>query len=107
MFYINVLCLCVICVLVTDNTDFFDNVKVWLSSLLTKGKIKTSEYRMHWLDCSLCQTNLLGIITMCVMGCISIPNYLYVLALAILTPTINDIINLIINIITKLIKCLS
>lgn len=104
MFYINVLSLTIICVLVTDNTDFFDNVKKLLSSFLTSGKIKSSEYRLHLLDCSLCQSHWLGVITMFVMGCITIQNYLYILVLAISTPLINDIIILLFSIIETLIK---
>lgn len=92
MFYLNVFFIAIICVIVTDLTDFFGNVKEWISLLLTKGRIRTNNYRLHWLDCPLCQTNIIGIITMCIMGCISIPNYLYILAIAYATPIIKDVI---------------
>ncbi len=73
-------------------TDFFHNVKKGLCYILTKGKLKSDNYRVHWLDCSLCQTNILGIITMLLMGCVSLPNYLYILTLAIFTPIIKDVL---------------
>lgn len=103
MFYINVLCITLICVMVTDMTDFFQNVKKGICYLLTKGKFKSDNYRIHWLDCSLCQTNILGIITMFLMGCVTLPNYLYVLTLAIFTPVIKDIISTVFNLMETLI----
>lgn len=43
-------------VIITDMTDFPQNIKFLISKVMTKGVLKTDNFRIHLLDCSLCQT---------------------------------------------------
>lgn len=62
MFYFiqGLIAITICCVIVTDMTDFPNSLKKLLSIFLTKGKIPTSNYTFHLIDCSLCQTTHLG-----------------------------------------------
>lgn len=74
MMIINLILIGLSIVIITDFTDFSDTAKRFFCWVLTRGKVSTSDYVFHLLDCSLCQTFWLGvlyIIIMLIMGYIS------------------------------------
>lgn len=93
MIIVNLLCITLFWVIVTDNTDFPASVKTGLSRLLTGGKIKSDHYRIHWIDCSFCQTWWSGLAYLIFTGNISIPGIALVIVCAYLTSTINILLN--------------
>lgn len=104
MVYINILLIAVIVVIVIDITDFINNIKKLISSILTKGKIKSSSYIMKPFDCSLCMTFWAGLIYLIYCNSISLLNIAILLLIAISTPIINDIIRLLQDLAIKLIQ---
>lgn len=104
MIYLNILLIAVIVVIVIDNTDFVDNVKKLISSILTKGKIKSSSYKLKPFDCSLCMTFWISLIYLIIQNQVTLITITYTLVIALLTPQINDLIKLVEDLITKLIN---
>lgn len=91
MFYINVLCVAVICVLITDIFQFWNTFSSRLMYWFTKGKFsKPIQFKLF--QCSLCQTHWISVIIMFLMGCISLPNYLYILLMAYSTNIIKNLL---------------
>lgn len=78
MFYINVICIAFICVIITDIFGFFNEITSIISGWMTGGTVK-KPFSLRPITCSKCQTFWLGIITMFIMGCVSLPNVLFVL----------------------------
>lgn len=104
MIYLNILLIAVIVVIVIDNTDFVDNIKKLISSLLTKGKIKSSNYSLKPFDCSLCMTFWISLIYLIIQNQVTLISITYTLVIALLTPQINDLVKLLQDLITKLIN---
>lgn len=104
MMYLNILLIAVITVIVIDNTDFVDNIKKLISSILTKGKIKNSSYKMKPFDCSLCMAFWLSLIYIITQNQVTLITITYTLVIALLTPQINDVIRLIQDLLTKIIN---
>ena len=104
MIYLNILLIAVIVVIVIDNTDFVDNIKKLISSLLTKGKIKSSNYSLKPFDCSLCMTFWISLIYLIIQNQVTLFTITYTLVIALLTPQINDLVKLLQDLITKLIN---
>lgn len=104
MIYLNILLIAVIVVIVIDNTDFVDNVKKLISSILTKGKIKNSSYTLKPFDCSLCMAFWLSLIYLIIQNQVTLITITYTLVIALLTPQINDLIKLFQDVITNLIN---
>lgn len=105
MFYINVLCVAVICVLITDIFQFWNTFSSRLMFWFTKGRFqKPIQFKLF--QCVLCQTHWISVITMFIMGCVTLPNYLYILLLAYSTNIIKNLLLIaedkIINLINKL-----
>lgn len=82
MIYFDLLFIQIILVIVTDMTDFPDNVKKLLSWVFSLGKSTRINYRLHLLDCSLCQCWWACLIYLLITGNVSIGMIAYSLILA-------------------------
>ena len=98
------LCIATILVVITDISDWADTVKKTISYILTKGKIKKTEYRLHLVDCSFCQIFWCGIIYLLVIGEFTLPYFAFVCLLACFSGIIKNSILLVEDIITTIIK---
>ena len=67
------LCIAIIIVIITDISDWPDTVKKTISYILTKGKIKKTEYRLHLVDCSFCQNFWCSLIFLLCIGKFTLP----------------------------------
>jgi hypothetical protein len=94
----------VIFVFITDITDFPSNVKKGISWVLTKGKIVKDDYRLHLLDCSLCQIWWSGIIYLFCTSNFTLPYLAIVCLLCTFTGLLKDCILLIEDIARKVIN---
>lgn len=101
---INCIWITLITVIVIDQTDVVSHLKRLISRILTKGKSNNDNYELKPIDCSLCTSFWLNLIYLFIAGLIGFFPIVFILALAILTPVINEIITLIINILHKLIN---
>lgn len=102
-FYLTALCVTLICVLITDVFGFWKEFSSLVTEWLTGGKLHKS-IPMKIMTCSLCQSHWLNVIIMLVMGCGTIPNYLYILILSMLTGVMGSLLMLIESLLMKLIK---
>lgn len=105
MFYINVLCVAVICVLITDIFQFWNTFSSRLMYYFTKGKFqKPIQFKLF--QCATCQTHWISLIVMLCMGCVTLPNYMYILLISFSTNIIKNILLIledkIINILNRL-----
>ena len=91
MIYVNCLLITVIFVIVSDQLQFWNNFSPIISGWLTKGKIK-KVIPSKIMTCSTCQSWWVNLVYITVMGYLSIPMIAYILGLAYMATTINDIL---------------
>lgn len=91
MFYINVLCVAVICVCFCDIFQVWDNITAEIMYWITKGKIR-KPFQIKVFQCSLCLSHHINVIIMFLMSCVSLPNYLFIVILSFFTPIIKNIL---------------
>lgn len=103
MFYINVLCVVVICVCLCDIFHAWDNITAEIMYWITKGKIR-KPFQIKVFQCSLCLSHHTNVIVMLCMGCVTLPNYLYIVILSFLTSVIKNILLVVEDKIIKLIN---
>ena len=105
MLYLQCLCITLICVFVTDIFCFWETFSKGLMCFITKGKIN-APIKGKLFYCSLCQNFWLSLIYLFCVGCVSIPNILYITALSfstnILKETLLTLEDKIINLIRKI-----
>ena len=77
---LDLLCMVIIIVVITDISDWADTVKKAISYILTKGKIVKTDFRLHLIDCAFCQLFWAGIIYLLCTGNFTLP-YIAVLCL--------------------------
>lgn len=94
---------CII-VFITDLTDFPSSVKKAISYITTKGRIVKDEYRLHLIDCSLCQIFWTGLIYLLCIGEFNIFYIGFVCLLSCFSNVIKNYILLIEGILTKISK---
>ena len=99
---LDLLCISIILVFITDITDFPSNVKKWISWVLTKGKIVKDGYRLHLIDCSTCQLWWAGIIYLLCTGNFTLPYLVVVAMLSCLADMIKDAIILLKDLLIKI-----
>lgn len=73
---------------------------------LTKGKIR-KPFQVKVFQCSLCLSHHINVIIMFLMGCVSLPNYLYIVILSFFTSIIKNILLIVENTILTLINKLN
>lgn len=101
---LHLLSIAVIFTVVTDISDFPNSVKKGISWLLTKGKIVKSDFRVHLVDCSLCQCTWAGFIYLLCVGKFTLPYIALVLMVSTFCGVIKSIILVVEDIITKIIQ---
>ena len=107
MMYLNILLIAVIFVCITDLTDFPITLKSLISKILTKGKIETPNYRLHLLDCSLCQTFWASLIYIIVIGQFNFLPIAYILLVAVNTQLIKQVLLCVNKVLTDIFKIIS
>lgn len=93
MIYLNILMITIICVIVTDCTDFWTYVKklIWKFAY---GKKPFKNFNLKLLDCSLCQSWWMSLLYIIIFSKLSLWLVTYSLIMAYLTPVIYLIISL-------------
>lgn len=92
---LKMLFIAIICVVVIDLTDFVDNLKSGIKWVVTKGKMRGSDYRLKPFDCSLCTSFWCNVILLLVMGKFTIGYICLALIIALFTDVIKDTILLV------------
>ena len=104
MVLINLILIAAIVVFIVDISGAVDSLKSGLKWILTKGKMKDSDYRLKPFDCSLCQIFWCGIIYLLVIGEFTLPYFAFVCLLACFSGIIKNSILLVEDIITTIIQ---
>lgn len=104
-FYLTALCVTLICVLIIDIFKFWDEFSTHITGWLTGGKLYKS-IPSKILTCEVCLSHWANVIVMLVMGCCTIPNYLYILLLSMFTGVFASLLMLIESLLMRLINWL-
>ena len=102
MVLINLTLITVIVVFIVDISGAVDSLKSGLKRILTKGKMKNSDYQLKPLDCSLCMTFWSGIIYLIITNNFTLPYLAFVCLLACFTGVIKTSILLVEDILIKI-----
>lgn len=84
-----------IIVYIIDLSGAVESFKLFISKILTKGKIQTTNFDLKPFDCSLCSTWWIGLIYLLICHSFTIPYIALVALLSFLTPVSNNILLLI------------
>lgn len=99
---LNILLIAIICVIVTDLTDFFDYVKRYIWNWSFNYTKPYTGFSFKLFDCSLCQTWWVSLLYLLISQTITLPLMVYALFIAYLTPVIKELILLLKDILIKL-----
>ena len=84
-----------IIVFIIDLSGAVESFKLFLSKILTKGKIQTTNFDLKPFTCSLCSTWWIGLIYLLICHSFTIPYIALVALLSFLTPLSSSILLLI------------
>ena len=88
---IDLILLQLITVFIIDLSGGIESLKLFISSYLTKSKIKSTNFSFKPFDCSLCMMHWVGIIYLLFTG-FTIPLYALVCILSLLTPVTSNLL---------------
>lgn len=101
---LNILLLSFIVVMIIDVSGFVDELKSVIKSILTNGKMSDPNYSLKPFDCSLCMTFWTGIVYLLIINNLTLFNITFTLFIAVMTPVIRDLIFMIREIMTYIIR---
>ena len=84
-----------IIVFIIDLSGAVESLKLFISKILTKGKIQTTNFDLKPFTCSLCSTWWIGLIYLLICHSFTIPYIALVALLSFLTPLSSSILLLI------------
>lgn len=96
-----------IVVFIVDYSGIIDSIKYAISSFLTKGKMKTTDFRIKPFDCSLCMTFWVGLSYLLITNQFTLFGIAIVCIFSGLSDTLFNVILLIKDIITFIINKIS
>ena len=102
MVLINLILIAAIVVFIVDISGAVDSLKSGLKWILTKGKMKNSDYQLKPLDCSMCMTFWSGIIYLLITNNFTLPYLAFVCLLACFSGVIKTSILLVEDILIKI-----
>ena len=88
---IDLILLQLITVFIVDLSGAIEHLKLFISSYLTKSKIKSTNFSLKPIDCSLCMMHWIGVIYLLFTG-FTIPLYAVVCILSLLTPVTSNLL---------------
>ena len=102
---LNLLILTLIIIFITDISGVVEHIKSFIIKyILKRPNIPTDALHIQLLECSLCQTWWIGLFTILITGNFTIQYIGYVAALSFLTKTFYEILILIQDVISSIIK---
>lgn len=90
--FIDLILIQIIVVLIVDMSGFIDSFKSFISKILTKGRIETSNYSLRPIDCSFCMNWWVGLVYLIISNHLSLGYITLVLILSFLTTSTKDIL---------------
>lgn len=86
MTFVNLILIQWIVVFIVDISGAVDTLKTFISGILTKGYIHTSDYRLKPIDCSLCTTFWISLIYISITHQFSFAYIAFICFLSAVTP---------------------
>ena len=96
--------LSMITVFIVDISGAIGSLKSGLKWIFTKGTLKSDDYRLKPIDCSLCMTFWIGIFYLLIVGHFTIPYFTFVCILSCFSGVIKSTILLVEDIFVKIIQ---
>jgi hypothetical protein len=93
----------VVVVVIIDLSGFIDSVKSGLKRWATRGRMSDPNYTLKPIDCSFCMTFWTGLVYLLATG-ITLWSVVWLLLLCFFTPVIKDVLLLVRDLITRLIR---
>lgn len=93
-----------IVVIIVDLSGFIDSLKSGLKRIVTKGRMSGSDYRLKPLDCSFCMTFWTGLVYLLITHSFSLWMLSYLLLLCVFTVFIKDVLIVIKDILSYIIR---
>lgn len=103
MMLLNLTLICLVCVVIIDLSGFMQSLKRFISNVLTKRKVTTTDFSLKPFDCSFCMTFWCCILYTIVNGEFTLIHLGYICLLAFMTDTIRQFLLLIKDMFNKLI----
>lgn len=100
---INIFFIAVILTIGIDYLHFDETITSAIKRIMTKGKM-SEPFELKPFTCATCSTFWFGLAYLIITQTITLQSVCFTLLIAISTPVINDILMLVMNLITKLIK---
>lgn len=100
---LNLVLICLVCVLIIDTSGFINSFKSFISKRLTNSKIDTVKFRIPPFDCSFCMNWWSSLIYLIITHQLSLPSITLVLFLSLMSDPIGRLLLLIKDLINKLI----
>lgn len=94
----------VVVVVIIDLSGFIDSVKSGLKRWVTGGRMSDPNYTLKPIDCSFCMNFYSGLVYLLVTGSFSLWMLVWLLLLCFFTPVIKDVLLLVRDLITRLIR---
>lgn len=101
---INIFLITIIIVFIIDLSGIVNTIKEWLSLLLTKFKIRKTNYSLKPIDCSLCMTFWVNLIYIIWVNQFDLKHLLFICICAFITPIIKNILILLVDVINYVIN---
>ena len=101
---LNLIFIQLIVVFIIDLSGFVDTMKSKISSLLTRGRIKSLDYRIRPFDCSLCMTFWSGLIYLFIVDRFTLSLIAFVCLLSITTTLTKDTFYTLYDLFIRLLK---
>lgn len=101
---LNLIFIQLIVVFIIDLSGFVDTMKSKISSLLTRGRIKSPDYRIRPFDCSLCMTFWSGLTYLFIIDRFTLPLIAFVCLLSITTTLTKDTFYTLYDLFIRLLK---
>lgn len=93
-----------IVVIIVDLSGFIDSLKSGLKRIVTKGRMSGNDYRLKPFDCSFCMTFWTGLVYLLITHSFSLWMLSYLLLLCVFTVFIKDVLIVIKDILSYIIR---
>ena len=93
-----------IIVFIIDISGVIDSLKSFIAKILSNGRIKSTDFRIKPLDCSLCSTFWVSVIFLLVTHCFTLPYIAFVCLMSATTSLTKDLFYTLNDLIVKMLQ---
>ena len=101
--YLELLYLNLIVIFIVELSGFDKTFKEIVSLIITKGRIRTSNYSLRPFTCALCMTFWCGLFHLIASGCLFFNYFVFLCLLSLLSSYTSSVIRMVLDMIAKII----